>query len=70
MSEAKSGRQISNGNKYFKKISNNYLLNQNGLGEGVDTYFTLSFSYDFDANENDEVYFAHTIPYTYTDLNQ
>jgi hypothetical protein len=40
------------------------------MGEGVDNYFTFSFSYEFEAHENDEVWFAHAIPSTYTEMNQ
>ena len=43
-------------------------MNSNGAGEGVEFYYTLSFTYEFDANVNDEILFAHAIPYTYTDL--
>lgn len=39
----------------------------NGHGEGVETYFTLSFHYYFEHCE-DEVWFAHAVPYTYTDM--
>jgi len=53
-----------------RKNRNNFLLENNGQGEGTNTYFTLSFSYDFEANKNDEVWFAHAIPFTYTQLNK
>lgn len=46
------------------------MLDNNGLGEGTNTYFTLSFTYDFEAGEHDEVWFAHAMPYTYTDMNK
>ena len=45
-----------------------FLMNSNGAGEGVEFYYTFSFTYEFDANVNDEILFAHAIPYTYTDL--
>ena len=44
-----------------------FLQNNNGHGEGTDTYFTLSFDYKFE-HLNDEVWFAHAVPYTYTDM--
>lgn len=31
------------------------------------TYYTLTFTYDFDYSD-DTVYFAYSIPYTYSDL--
>ncbi len=43
------------------------MQNNNGHGEGVDNYYTLSFDYKFEYT-NDEVWFAHAVPYTYTDL--
>jgi hypothetical protein len=50
--------------------NNAFLYNNNGAGEGVDTYFTLSFKYEFLANEDDELWFAHAIPSTYTNLQE
>ena len=44
---------------------NQFLMNNNGAGEGVETYFTLSFRYEFTPNQEDEVWFAHAIPSTY-----
>lgn len=35
----------------------------------MEYYFTLSFIYEFDAEE-DEVWFAQGIPFTYTDLQK
>lgn len=32
-------------------------------------YFTLSFTYTF-PHDDDVVYFSHSLPYTYTDLNE
>lgn len=49
-----------------KSMGNNFLMNQAGAGEGVDFYYTFSFTYEFEANTDDEIYFAHAIPYTYT----
>lgn len=49
---------------------NSFLYNNNGAGEGVDNYFTLSFKYEFEPNQNDEVWFAHAIPYTYTRMQK
>lgn len=31
------------------------------------TYYTLTFTYEFDYSD-DSVYFAYSVPYTYTDL--
>ena len=45
-------------------------MNQNGAGEGVDFYYTFSFTYEFEANVEDELYFAHAIPYTYTTMQE
>ena len=52
------------------QIGNNnaFLYNNNGAGEGIETYFTLSFKYEFEPNSNDELWFAHAVPYTYTDM--
>jgi hypothetical protein len=50
--------------------NNAFLYNNNGAGEGVDTYFTLSFKYAFAPNQDDEVWFAHAIPSTYTQLQE
>jgi hypothetical protein len=44
-----------------------FLQNNNGIGEGSATYYTLSFDYKFE-HLNDEVWFAHAVPYTYTDM--
>lgn len=44
-----------------------FLQKNNGHGEGVENYYTLSFDYRFEYT-NDEVWFAHAIPYTYTDM--
>ena len=49
---------------------NNFLMNQNGAGEGVDFYYTFSFTYDFEANVEDELFFAHAVPYTYTHMQE
>jgi hypothetical protein len=51
----------------YNNGNNTFLYNNNSAGEGVDFYFTLSFIYEFEF-EQDEVWFAHAIPYTYTDL--
>ena len=42
------------------------LFNYNGYGEGIDNYYTLSFTYKFEYLD-DEVWFAHAVPFTYTD---
>jgi hypothetical protein len=47
---------------------NAFLLSNNGAGEGVDYYYTFSFTYEFEANVDDEVSFAHAIPYTFTNM--
>jgi hypothetical protein len=51
-------------------MGNNFLMNQNGAGEGVDFYYTFSFTYDFESNVEDELYFAHAVPYTYTNMQE
>ena len=67
---AEAGRRAKNNNRYFKRATNRFLLDANGAGEGAENYYSLSFTYDFEANKDDEVWFAHAIPYTYTDLNE
>ena len=47
--------------------NNQFLMNNNGAGEGLEYHFTLSFEYEF-SEEEDEVWFAHAIPYSYSDL--
>jgi len=47
-----------------------FLMNYNGAGEGVDFYYTFSFTYEFQAHTDDEVWFAHAIPYTYTHMQE
>jgi hypothetical protein len=49
---------------------NAFLLSNNGAGEGVDFYYTFSFTYEFEANVDDEISFAHAIPYTYTNMQE
>lgn len=51
----------------YNKGNSTFLYNNNGAGEGVEFHFTLSFWYDFEYEE-DELIFAHAIPYSYTDL--
>jgi hypothetical protein len=46
--------------------NNAFLYNSNGAGEGTDYYYTLSFKYEFEPNKDDEVWFAHAVPSTYT----
>jgi len=48
--------------------NNAFLYNNNGAGEGVDTYFTLSFKYEFQPNQDDEVWFAHAVPSTFSEM--
>ena len=48
--------------------NNSYLYNHNAAGEGIDFYFTLSFTYPFVSNQDDEVWFAHAVPYDYTQM--
>jgi len=48
---------------------NLFHFNTSNLGEGLEYYFTLSFIYDFDDDE-DEVFFAQAVPYTFTDLQR
>lgn len=50
--------------------SSTFLMDRNGAGEGANTYFTLSFTYEFKAHTDDEVWFAHAVPFTYTDMNK
>lgn len=56
--------------KNTKSNENQFLINNNGAGEGDDYFHTLSFTYEFEAGENDELYFAHAIPYTYTHMQE
>ena len=56
--------------KGYLNHQNAFLLNNNGAGEGVDYYYTFSFTYEFEAHVDDEVYFAHAIPYTYTKMQK
>jgi hypothetical protein len=49
--------------------SDKFLQKNNGGGEGVDQYYTLSFDYRFESY-NDEVWFAHAVPYTYTEMSR
>jgi len=44
-----------------------FLQNNNGCGEGTENYYTLSFDYRFEYCE-DTVWFAHAIPYSYTEM--
>lgn len=54
--------------KFATNLNNNkFLQDNNGHGEGVENYYTLSFEYKFEYLE-DEVWFAHAVPYTYTDM--
>jgi hypothetical protein len=46
-----------------------FLYNNSNAGEGLEYYFTLSFVYEFDEDE-EEVYFAQAVPYTFTDLQK
>lgn len=45
-------------NKYWKEVKKTFKQNY---------YFTLSFEYKFEYDQ-DIVYFAHSVPYTYTQL--
>jgi len=45
------------------------LYNNNGAGEGLEYYFTLSFTYEFDFDET-EVWFAQAAPYSFSDLQR
>ena len=60
----KTSRQINDNN------DTEFLQNYNGYGEGVDQYYTLSFKYEFAPNQDDELWFAHAIPSTYSDLQK
>ena len=46
------------------------MIDRNGAGEGIDNYFTLSFTYEFEAHTDDEVWFSHAIPWTYSEMNE
>lgn len=62
---------LKGGTSNYANAYNNhnfFLLNNNGAGEGVDTYYTFSFTYEFAAGVDDEVWFSHAIPYTYTHM--
>lgn len=50
--------------------NNAFLYNNNGAGEGTDYYYTLSFKYEFEPNQDDEVWFAHAVPSTYTQMQE
>ena len=55
--------------KFVANLNNDkFLYKNNGHGEGVENYYTLSFEYQFE-HTDDEVWFAHAVPYTYTDLS-
>ena len=63
--------RVFKGNQFQPMNTHNYwLLQNNGAGEGVDNYYTFSFTYEFAANQDDELWFAHAIPYTYTRMNE
>lgn len=49
--------------------NNNVLYNNNGAGEGLEYYFTLSFVYEFEQDES-EVWFAQAAPYSFSDLQK
>mmetsp|Transcript_15522 Transcript_15522/g.23821 ORF Transcript_15522/g.23821 Transcript_15522/m.23821 type:complete len:155 (+) Transcript_15522:1296-1760(+) len=61
---------MEGGKKMQSNENNNnaFLYNNNGAGEGSDTYFTLSFKYEFMPNQDDEVYFAHAVPSTFSEM--
>lgn len=40
---------------------------QNNFAKGSKKYYTLTFVHQFEAND-DQVYFTHCFPYTYSDL--
>lgn len=66
-------RDADNAQKRMEGNQNNnnaFLYNNNGAGEGVETYFTFSFKYEFIPNQDDEVWFAHAIPWTYTEMQE
>lgn len=50
--------------------NNAFLYNSNGAGEGTDFYYTFSFKYEFEPNTDDELWFAHAVPSTYTDMQE
>ena len=56
--------------KDIKSSQNYFLLHNNNAGQGVEFYHTFSFTYEFKAHENEEVWFAHAIPYTYTKMQE
>jgi cytosolic carboxypeptidase protein 2/3 len=71
VSDAAEGQQkvpLTDG--HFREPTNAFLVTANGAGEGAARYFTLSFTYEFTAHQDDEVWFAHAVPWTYTDMNK
>ena len=63
-------RYCTNTSNFAANVYNDkFLYNNNGHGEGVENYFTLSFEYRFEYCE-DEVWFAHAVPYTYSDMQR
>ena len=63
----RSGKKI---NFNFRRHKQQFLMKENDAGEGVDHYFTLSFCYEFEAHKDEEIWIAHSIPYTFTDMNK
>jgi hypothetical protein len=57
----------SNGGNPLLLGNNQFLYDKNGAGEGLEYYFTLSFIYEFD-EEEDELWIAQAVPYTFTNL--
>lgn len=52
-----------------KKINRFCFRNSVDDNSEMPTFYTLTFTFDFPHND-DEVYFAHSYPYTYTDLQE
>ncbi len=62
-------KKDASGEEWFRGCSNiTYTKNNIPRENGNSSYYTLSFIYKFDYND-DKVYFAHCFPYTYTKLN-
>lgn len=54
--------------KGWHRVGKNICYYQNSIKKKqAGNYYTLTFSINFE-NDNDTVYFAHSYPYTYSDL--
>lgn len=63
--------------KYQNSKLNKFVEKQLGEEENTDplksskrpTFYQLSFNYDFDDQQGEEIYFAYSFPYTFTRLS-